>query len=91
MREDVARFIDRNHRAPRQEVEDDVGPYRGSSLEERLRDLVLVCRSATKMLATNPHWARILRATDPPHPTYDGIMRRLREQNLTSPPETPAA
>ena len=90
MREDVARFIVRNHRDPRQEVEDDIGPYRDSTLEERLRDLALVCRSATKMLATNPQWAQILRATEPPHSSYEGIMLRLRKRHLASPLESPA-
>ncbi len=83
MRKDVAQFIARNHRTPQQEVEEDIAAYREASLTERLRDLVLVCRSSTKMLAANPHPARILRATEPPHPSYAGIMHRLRQHSET--------
>ncbi|MBL4847636.1 MAG: hypothetical protein JKY65_19130 [Planctomycetes bacterium] len=90
MREDVAQFIARNHSDPKREVEDDVARYRGSSQEERLRDLALVCRSATKMLATNPRWAEILRAKEPPHSSYEAIMIRLRKRSPAPPVERPA-
>lgn len=63
------------------EVEADVAEYRGSTLAERWRACEVVCSS----LAMLAHWpaerrARYLEEREPPHPSYAGIMARLRAE-----------
>jgi hypothetical protein len=52
-------------RTLREEVEDDVAPLRGLSLEERAKILESVCRDAMAILRARPDFEQALRHRDP--------------------------
>jgi hypothetical protein len=74
----VQRFIARHHRPILEDIERAVAPYRGMSPEDTWRAVDSVCRDAAFLLAAHPDRDRILVERDPPHPSYAGIMKRLR-------------
>lgn len=78
MRPDVARFLAHHATSPRHAVLEDVARYRGVSLEERGRDVERVCKAAAAVLAARPDRDAVMALRDPPHPSYEEIVRRLR-------------
>ncbi len=76
----VARFIAKHHVSVKEEVEADVAPHRGQSLEESWRDLVALGQAAAEMLAMQRDREVIALERDPPHPSYRSIIERLRKR-----------
>lgn len=77
----LARFLERNAISIREEVEADVAPYRGKTPEE--------CWAVTRSLARTVAWQlslmteeqrKLATEKEPPHPTYEAVMERLRER-----------
>lgn len=74
----LARFLERNAVSIREEVEADVAPYRGKSPEECWAVTHSLARTAAWLLSLQPDPAKIVEQRDPPHPTYEAVMQRLR-------------
>ena len=75
----LARFLALHAQGVVDEVEADVADYRGTSLKERWQATQVVC-SSLSMLASWPaeRRARYLEDREEPHPSYAGIVARLR-------------
>ncbi len=76
----VARFIARHSKPPREAVDEDAAPWRGVSPEEKLRATLELCAQAALFLEMNPNREWVLAEKAPPHPSFSGIMKRLRER-----------
>ena len=74
----VAGFIARHHVSRKQEVEDDAAPSRLLTPSQRLADALILCEAAALLLRSNPDRDRLLMQQEPPHPSYRGIVERLR-------------
>ncbi len=74
----LARFLARHAVSAREAVEQDVAELRGLSPEDSWRVVDSVCLSAADVLSMRPDRATVLSERDPPHPSYDAIMARLR-------------
>ena len=57
--------LERQRRTLREEIEDDIAPLRGLSLEERGRILESVCRDAMAILRARPDFERAVQWHDP--------------------------
>ncbi|MCW8140326.1 MAG: hypothetical protein KIT58_15610 [Planctomycetota bacterium] len=77
---DVAleRFLARHATPEREAVARDVAELRGLGPEATWRIIDAVCRSAADVLSMRPDRRTVLSERDPPHPSYDEAMRRLR-------------
>jgi hypothetical protein len=74
----LARFLARHATSAREAVERDVAELRALSPEETWRIIDSVCLSAADVLSMRPDRAAALDAQEPPHPSYEAVMRRLR-------------
>ncbi|MSP63651.1 MAG: hypothetical protein EXR72_25565 [Myxococcales bacterium] len=63
-----------------EEVEEDIAPYRGLSMEERGERLAAVCRSAWAILRARPDFARVAAYRDPPAADFAERWRTLMER-----------
>jgi hypothetical protein len=76
----VARFLAIHSKPPREAVEEDVARWRGKSLVE-IGEAVSACsRTAIRIVEASPVRDRILANEEPPHPSYPGIIARLRSR-----------
>lgn len=84
MDERTRRYVERLDQArarPRAEqLEDDVGPYRGLSPSERARTVESVCRSAWQILTARPDFRRAVSYRDPPASDFADLWQRLMSQ-----------
>lgn len=85
MRPEIARFLARHSQTHKESVWEDVRPYVGMSPEEAWLHVEAAARSAALLLACNPDRARLAQYCDPPHPSYWGIMKRLKARKRASP------
>lgn len=76
--ERLARFLARHAVSERDAVEKDVAELRNLSPEATWRLIDAVCKSAADILAMRPDRIEALQEKDPPHPSYESVMRRLR-------------
>ncbi len=67
-REAVAGFLSRLDDQRRDEVENDVGPLRGLTLEQRGKIVESVCRDAMAILRARPDFEEALQRRDPRSP-----------------------
>ena len=77
--------LDARRRTLADEVEDDIAPCRGLSLEERDARLAALCRSAWAILSARPDFARAVEYRDPrpadfPEKWQAPMERRRRER-----------
>jgi hypothetical protein len=77
----VARFIAKHHVSVKEDVESEVAPYRGKSLEDTWQDIRSVCRAAAWILAKQPDRDKVVAGREPPHPSYRAIIARLRTRS----------
>ncbi len=74
----LARFLARHAVSEREAVERDVAELRGLGPEATWAPIDAVCRSAADVLSMRPDRVDALGQRDPPHPSYDAVVRRLR-------------
>ena len=77
----VARFIAIHHRSARESAEDDIEPHRDQTPAESWADLRALCRAGARILAGLPNRDLVVNESDPPHPSYRDIVRRLRQRS----------
>ncbi len=75
-REGVARFLRRLDEQRRDEVENDVGPLRGLSLEQRGKIVESVCRDAMAILRARPDFEQALQQRDVRSPESEATWLR---------------
>jgi hypothetical protein len=76
----VERFValrDRARRTLAAELEEELAPIRGMSLEEKGDWVVRTCRSAWAILRSRPDGGRVIAERESPAPDYPAIWRRL--------------
>ena len=82
-REAVARFLSRLDEQRRDEVENDIGPLRGLTLEQRGKIVESVCRDAMAILRARPDFEQAVRQRDPRSPeserTWLEAVKRFRD------------
>lgn len=74
----LARFLARHALSEREAVEKDVTELRGLGPADSWRLVDSVCLSAADTLSMRPDRAALLTEREPPHPSYEAVMRRLR-------------
>lgn len=74
----LKKFLDQHATSPREAVERDVAELRGLGPEDTWRIIDAVCLSAADVLSMRADRAAELDRRDPPHPSYEAVMRRLR-------------
>lgn len=79
-RDGVARFLSRLDEQRGAEVENDVGPLRGLSLEERGKIVESVCRDAMAIMRARPDFAEAVRFRDPRSAESEATWLRLVKQ-----------
>jgi hypothetical protein len=80
----VAR-LDARRRTLAEEVEDDVAPVRGLSLDVRGDWIASVCRSAWSILRARPDAHRLIDSVDPPAPDLASTWTALMAQRRRAP------
>jgi hypothetical protein len=78
MKDRLAKFLARHAVSEREAVEKDVAGLVGLSQEESWRIIDSVCLSAADLLSTRPDRLSVLLDRDPPHPSFEAVMARLR-------------
>jgi hypothetical protein len=78
MDERLAKFLKRYAVSEREAVEKDVAELRGLTPEQTWRIIDSVCLTAADLLSMRPDRLQILQEKDPPHPSYEAVMKRLR-------------
>lgn len=74
----LKRFLAQHAVSPREAVERDVAELRALTPEETWAIIDAVCLSAADVLSMRADRLAELDRRDPPHPSYEGVMRRLR-------------
>lgn len=74
----LKKFLAQHATSPREAVERDVAELRTLTPEETWAIIDAVCLSAADVLSMRPDRAAELDRRDPPHPSYEAVMRRLR-------------
>jgi hypothetical protein len=88
----VRRYVDRLDAARRTlacEVEDDVAPVRGLTMQERGAWVASVCRAAWAILRARPDAAKVVGWQDPPAPDLTERWRALMARQRAARPGTP--
>jgi hypothetical protein len=83
----VQRFVAQRDRARRtlaEELEEELAPIRGMSLEEKGDWVARTCRAAWAILRSRPDGARLVAEREPPAPDYPAIWRRLARRRSDS-------
>ncbi len=74
----LEKFLARHAVSEREAVLKDVADLKGLSAEASWRIIDSVCLSAADVLSMRPDRVAALSEQDPPHPSYEAVMRRLR-------------
>ncbi len=84
MDERTRRYVERLDRSLArplaEQLEDEVGPYRGLTMQQRARVLEGLCRAAWVVLSTRPDRDAVLRFPEPGAADLETIWRRLMKQ-----------
>ena len=88
----VRRYVERldaGRRTLAAEVEDDVAPVRGLSMQERGASVASVCRAAWAILRARPDAADVVGWQDPPAPDFGERWRALMDRHRAARTGTP--
>lgn len=76
--ERLAKFLARHAVSEREAVLKDVADLKGVSPEASWRIIDSVCLSAADILSMRPDRIAVMLERDPPHPSFEAVMKRLR-------------